>query len=124
MQRHADRITAEVGREGHGELVLPTLVKLAAVSGAARLWDPDSRQLRTEIDAHAEEIHAVAFSPDGTILATASADRTVRLWEPENGRSMGDLTGHKDIACAVAFSPDGKLVATGRYDDRVAVGST
>jgi len=36
----------------------------------------------------------VAFSPDGTLLATASLDKTARLWDTATGKTIRTLTGH------------------------------
>ena len=65
---------------------------------------------------HALEIHAVAFSPDGTKLATGSRDRTVKLWDLGNGHEMLSFLGHQDAVRAIAFSPDGKLMASAGGD--------
>jgi WD40 repeat protein len=62
---------------------------------------------------------AVAFSPNGKLVASASADLTVRLWDPATGESRGVLDRHKDSVQAVAFSPDGKLVASSSNDRTV-----
>jgi WD40 repeat protein len=58
----------------------------------------------------------VAFSPDGSLLASAGDDGTVRLWDPRTGRQQASLTGHTGHVCAVAFSPDGSLLASAGDD--------
>ena len=50
----------------------------------------------------------VAFSPDGSLLATGAHDSTVKLWDPTTGQLRGTLT-HEDAVYGVAFSPDGQL---------------
>jgi len=61
-------------------------------------------------------VSAVAFSPDGKLLATADGDGNVRLWNPVTGQAFGSAlpvdTGPGGSVVGVAFSPDGKLLAT------------
>jgi WD40 repeat protein len=58
----------------------------------------------------------VAFSPDASLLASASADGTLRLWDSRTGRQQATLTGHTDWVGAVAFSPDASLLASASAD--------
>jgi WD40 repeat protein len=59
----------------------------------------------------------VAWSPDGAILASGSADKTFKVWNVNTGESQSKLCGHSDAVRGVCFSPDGsKLVSCS--DDR------
>jgi WD40 repeat protein/tRNA A-37 threonylcarbamoyl transferase component Bud32 len=63
---------------------------------------------------------ALAFAPNGRMLATACADGTVRLWDPATGTApLPSLKMHTDKATAVAFSPDGELLVSAGGDKRI-----
>ena len=62
----------------------------------------------------------MAFSPDGQMLATVSADQTVRLWPLSQPRGAPRvLRGHTAAVEGVAFSPDGQMLATASADQTV-----
>jgi Tol biopolymer transport system component/uncharacterized protein YgiM (DUF1202 family) len=71
------------------------------------------------LTGHTGEVFAVAFAPNGQILATAGGDQTIRLWEPSTGRDISVLRGHMGTIRALAFSPDSRLLASGSADTTI-----
>jgi WD40 repeat protein/serine/threonine protein kinase len=86
-----------------------------ALAGATsvQLWDPATgKQARAPLDGHGDRVNALAFSPDGALLATASTDRTVKLWDLAGDREPRTLFHPVGGVGAVAFSPDGRRLVT------------
>ena len=73
----------------------------------ARVWNP--RAL------------AIAWSPDGTQVASGSSDKTVRIWNVQTGTEDRLLKGHADCVRSVAWNPDGAQIASGSDDRTVCV---
>ena len=67
-------------------------------------------------NGHDLQVNAVAFSPDGQLLASASDDHTVKLWRVSDGALLATLTGHYEEVTSVAFSHDGEMLASGSMD--------
>ena len=80
-----------------------------------RLNQFDLRTLR----GHTNNVMGVAFSPDGSKIASASEDGSVKLWECATGREIRSLRGHLSHVLDVAYSPDGRHLASAGMDDAV-----
>ena len=57
-------------------------------------------------------VFSVAYSPDGTTLASRSGGQ-VKLWDVATGKEQATLKGHTSVVSSVAYSPDGKILASG-----------
>jgi uncharacterized protein with WD repeat len=64
-------------------------------------------------------VRSLAFSPDGSLLASGSYDPVVRLWRVNDGSLFKELVGHTGWVRSIVFSPDGNLLATASDDNTV-----
>ncbi|MBE9127099.1 MULTISPECIES: serine/threonine-protein kinase [unclassified Coleofasciculus] len=113
---------AEVYQDLDLEGNLPTFVQTnsASQTTASTASIPTWKCLST-LRSHVSSINAIAFSPDGKILASGSADRTVKLWNLIHMTLRCTLSGHSSLVDAVAFSPDGHLLASGSWDYAIKI---
>src|SRR5262249_44047786 len=80
------------------------------------LWDLEGGRGDRLVASHSHARDAVAFSPDGRLLATAGSDGIVGLWSVTTGAELGQVGGPAERLTAVAFSPDGRMLAASGHD--------
>jgi WD40 repeat protein len=80
------------------------------------IWDAASGEERKWFFAHAHHTSAVAYSRDGSKLATGGEDKKARVWDAETGQLLLTLAGHTASLASVAFDPEGHRLVTASYD--------
>ena len=74
------------------------------------------------LSGHSDDVNSVAWSPDGTKLASGSDDQTVRIWEAATGKQLWQLTGHtggNTGVLGVCFDPTGKTIVSCSWDKTI-----
>jgi hypothetical protein len=66
-------------------------------------------------------VGSVAFSPDGSRLASASTDGTIKVWDTASGQEVRTLKGHTGEVWSVAFNPDGSRLASASWDKTIKI---
>ena len=105
-------------------------VACGCANGSTRVYEISHLQQRTDqkrdpnlvkqLDQRPGPVNAVAFSPDGTGLATAGV-KDVLVYQTDSWKKVGNFGGFEAFVFAVAFSPDGARLAAGGYDGRIRI---
>ena len=93
---------------------------LASGNDDLMLWDVAEGQLLTRIKQKSW-VTAVAFSPDGQIVASGHDDGIVRLWDVASKKPVGEIAAHPMPVSAIQFNPAGDRIATAGEDRQVRV---
>ena len=113
LRFHADAVNAVV-------LLRDGRAATAGADGKIAIWTPGNAQPDIVLEGHTAPIAALAASPDGATLASASWDQTLRLW-PLAGGAPRLLEGHTQNVNGVAFAPDGRTLVSVSYDQSVRI---
>jgi len=92
----------------------------AGADGRVAIWTSGKAEPDAVLEGHTAPIVALAASPDGTTLASASWDHTVRLW-PLAGGAPRVLEDHTQNVNGVAFAADGRALVSVSYDQSVRI---
>ena len=121
---------ARLGKGTIREVKLSPDGTLLAVASSIGVWLYDARtgEELVLLAGHTQNVNNVAFSSDGKILASGSADFTIRLWEVSTGTHLKTLKGHTGIVTSLCFFPDSRTLASADWNSirlwRVAYGTS
>ena len=85
------------------------------------LFDSETGAVTTRLTGHNTGVQALAFSPDGRILATAGQDRCIKIWDWADSNEQATLVDGVGVVKSLAFSHDGAWLAFAGDDDTVRV---
>ncbi len=76
------------------------------------IWDLETGRRVATLAGHSGIVNGLAFSSDGSRLATANGDGSIRVWDARTGQQQLELRGHAGLVSNVSFSPDGRWLAS------------
>ena len=120
LTRHPkDDLVATGGTEGKIRLF-----KMEPRGGRLSEGDDKEQSFVREFEHMASPIHAIAFSPDGTLIACGGESGEVRIFKTENGQRVAQIKGEHGPVFALSFTAGGKQIAVAGYDGRIRLHDT
>jgi Tol biopolymer transport system component/tRNA A-37 threonylcarbamoyl transferase component Bud32 len=100
----------------------PSVLAFAcALEEISRGYKPGIGTTQTLYRKHSSIVYALAWSPDGTRIASGSVDATAQIWDARTGRTCRCYLEHDRCICGVSWSPDGRRIASASDDSTVKV---
>ena len=91
-------------------------------NGELKIWKvADGSPVLSLANAHSDAVNSVAISPDGTTVASASADKYVRLFDITSGEQLAQCEGHTNHVLGVSWRGDGRLLASSGADNTIRI---
>ncbi|KAJ7744551.1 WD40-repeat-containing domain protein [Mycena olivaceomarginata] len=110
---------------GHKGAICPVILspvdtQITSGSDDKSMWPPSEAM----VIPVRSSVYSVAFSPDGTCIASGSGNKTLQVWHGVTGKQVHALEGHTECIFSVTFSPDGTRIASGSLDKTIRVWDT
>ena len=105
-------------RRGKSIALLSIPRNVPGKQSSVAIWSVDRRIAETTLRGREKCVHSMAFSPNGSVIATGENNGAVRIWQLPTGVPLPvDSKAHSGPVTGLAFSPDGRLLATGAIFD-------
>jgi WD40 repeat protein len=101
--------------DGHTLAVVGGIQKNSQIT----LWEIAERKQLASLAGVDEDVVSLAYSPDGSLLASQGEDSSIDIWNMSAQAKIASLHGHSRPVTTVAFSPDGKTLASGSFDTTI-----
>jgi len=90
--------------------------------GEVKVFEVGTWKLVTDVKGgHSDTVYGVAFSPDGTKIASSSADKFLKVFEVASGKFLKSFEGHTHHVLDVGWKSDGKLLASAGADNTIKI---
>jgi WD40 repeat protein len=97
-------------------------------NGTVRVWDVESGKTVLVIETGLTQVWAVIYSPDTTMIATASGgwmtEEFLKIWDAKTGKHLANLKGHAGSVTCLAWTADGQTLISGSSDGSITTWNT
>jgi len=107
----------------HHILVLAPDAQTVAIQfgTGVRILEVATGKVQHSLEGHSNSASAIAYTPDGKVLATGGSDEKIKLWDLASGSEITTLEATHGAVDALAFSPTGLYLAAASSDSVIRV---